>query len=135
MFKGKTQIVEVNGKKYKLGKLDARSASYLALKVAAVIAPSVAGRGIDMEQAAKALPSMSREEFDEIQTMILKTVYEIKDAGGTEMSVPIINARGDFVDEDMAYDTSAVITLTVRAMIFNIGGFLQGDALKSVLKK
>ena len=78
---------------------------------------------------------MSREEFDEIQTMILKTVYEIKDAGGTEMSVPIINARGDFVDEDMAYDTSAVITLTVRAMIFNIGGFLQGDALKSVLKK
>ena len=40
MLKQKTQIVEVAGKSYQLTKMDARTGSYVAFKVAGVLAPS-----------------------------------------------------------------------------------------------
>lgn len=42
--KRKTQIIEVGGSKYRLSKLDARSASYIAFKSAGIVAPLM-GKG------------------------------------------------------------------------------------------
>ena len=42
--KQKTQIIEVGGNKYRLSKLDARSASYIAFKSAGIVAPLM-GKG------------------------------------------------------------------------------------------
>ena len=125
MQKQKNKIVEVDGAKYRLSKLDARSASYLAFKLAAVIAP-VLGKGkkdTSMEEVASAIPNIPRPEFDEMQTMLLKTVYSLKDANGIDMPVPVLKADGSFVDEGMAYEPVVVMKLTIQALVFNIGSF------------
>lgn len=134
MLKQKTKVFEAGGVKYRLGKMDARSASYLAMKAAAVIAPALSTvKGMNKQDAitaaANALPSMPREEFDEIQTMLLRTVVKLVETNGVDMPVPVIKADGSFADEDLCYDAPTVMQLSVQALIFNIGDFFQGAGL------
>lgn len=134
MLKQKTKVIEAGGVKYRLGKMDARSASYLAMKAAAVIAPALSTvKGMNKQDAitaaANALPSMPREEFDEIQTMLLRTVVKLVETNGVDMPVPVIKADGSFTDEDLFYDAPTVMQLSVQALIFNIGDFFQGAGL------
>lgn len=134
MLKQKTKVIEAGGVKYRLGKMDARSASYLAMKAAAVIAPALSNvKGMNKQDAitaaANALPSMPREEFDEIQTMLLRTVVKLVETNGVDMPVPVIKADGSFTDEDLCYDAPTVMQLSVQALMFNIGDFFQGAGL------
>ncbi len=126
MLKQKTKIEEIGGVKYRFSKMDARSASYMAMKAAAILAPSMSSGGLTVETAAKALPSMSRAEFDEIQTMLLKTVCKLVETNAADMPVPIVKADGSFTDEDLAYDAVTVMKLTTNALMFNIGDFFAG---------
>lgn len=130
--KARTKIIEVGGNKYRLGKMNARDASYLAMRAAAIVAPALTGGKVkmDVESVTNVLPHISRSEFDEIQTMLLRTVYLLVDANGTDIPQPILRADGAFVNEDLAYDARAVIELTAQALIFNVGDFFQGDGLK-----
>ena len=129
MLKQKTKVEEIGGVKYRFSKMDARSASYMAMKAAAILAPSMSSGGLTVETAAKALPSMSRAEFDEIQTMLLKTVCKLVETNAADMPVPIVKADGSFTDEDLAYDAVTVMKLTVNALMFNIGDFFAGAGL------
>lgn len=134
MLKQKTKVIEVGGAKYRLGKMDARSASYLAMKAAAVIAPALStiksmNKQDAITAAANALPAMPREEFDEIQTMLLRTVVKLVETNGVDMPVPVIKADGSFADEDLCYDAPTVMQLSVQALMFNIGDFFQGAGL------
>ena len=129
MLKQKTKVEEIGGVKYRFSKMDARSASYMAMKAAAILAPSMSVGGLNVESAAKALPSMSRAEFDEIQTMLLKTVCKLIETNAADMPVPIVKADGSFTDEDLAYDAVTVMKLTVNALMFNIGDFFAGAGL------
>ena len=54
MLKQKTKVIEAGGAKYRLGKMDARSASYLAMKAAAVIAPAVTADHASAPQSSAA---------------------------------------------------------------------------------
>lgn len=133
MLKQKTKVIEEGGVKYRLGKMDARSASYLAMKAAAVIAPALStAKGMNKQDAitaaANALPSMPREEFDEIQTMLLRTVVKLVETNGVDMPVPVIKADGSFADEDLCYDAPTVMQLSVQALMFNIGDFFKEPA-------
>ncbi len=129
MLKQKTKVEEIGGVKYRFSKMDARSASYMAMKAAAILAPSLSGGGLTVESAAKALPSMSRAEFDEIQTMLLKTVCKLVETNAADMPAPILKADGGFVDEELAYDAVTVMKLTANALMFNIGDFFAGAGL------
>lgn len=127
--KSKTKITEIKGVKYRLGKLDARSASYLAVKAAAVLAPAVSA-GNDknaLNRIAASLPSLPRQEFDEIQTMILRTVVKLDDVDGKLLPEPVLREDGHFVDPEMNYDVVTVMGLTAQALFFNIGDFF-GEA-------
>lgn len=135
MLKQKNKIMEIGGVKYRLSKLDARSASYLCMKVAAIIAPAISGgAAVTGENMAASLSGMPRKEFDELQTMLLKTVCKLEAAGGTDMPVPILNAAGAFVDTDLNYDAGTVMALTVAAIMFNVGSFFQDPELLQKMK-
>ena len=124
MLKQKTQVVEVAGKSYQLTKMDARTGSYVAFKVAGVLAPS-GGKTAEM-----ALMGMPRKDFDELQSLLLRTVNRLIDNGnGQQLPEPVLTAKGDFVDEALAYDAASVIQLTVHALIFNVGGFFAAAGL------
>lgn len=123
-MKPKTKIIEVNNKKYKLSKLDARTGSYVAFKLAAVIAPALKDNNV--EQALSQVSKLPRAEFDEMQTLLLQTVTEVKDVNGEELPMPLMR-NGAFIDEELTYDVSAVMQLTVQAAIFNVGDFFAGN--------
>ena len=99
-----------------------------------MIAPSLSTiKGMNKQDAIKvaanALPSMPREEFDEIQTMLLRTVVKLVETNGVDMPVPVIKADGSFTDEDLCYDAVTVMQLSAQALMFNIGDFFQGAGL------
>lgn len=132
MLKKKTETVTIDGKNYRISKLNARDASYLAMKLASIVAPATSGGGdVDI---ASAITKISRQEFDEIQTLLLRTVSRLEKAGDTEMPVPVMKADGTFTDEEMEYDVALVFGLTVKAIVFNVGSFFQGGALQKILK-
>lgn len=123
-MKPKTKIIEVKDKKYKLSKLDARTGSYVAFKLAAVIAPALKDNNV--EQALSQVSKLPRAEFDEMQTLLLQTVTEVKEVNGEELPMPLMR-NGAFIDEELTYDVSAVMQLTVQAAIFNVGDFFAGN--------
>ena len=84
---------------------------------------------ISVESLAKVLPAVPRHEFEEMQTILLKTVVKMNDVGGQLLPEPILKEDGSFAIEALAYDAGAVIALTVRAFLFNVGGFFGGAGL------
>lgn len=129
LFKPKTKIVEVKGKKFRLGKLDARTASYLCLKAAAIVAPAFGQGGVNAESLTKVLPTIPRAEFDEMQNTLLGTVVELNDVDGQLIPEPILRDDGSFAKEEYAYDVTLVLTLTASALMFNIGDFFPAAGL------
>ena len=123
-MKPKTKIIEINEKKYKLSKLDARTGSYVAFKLAAVIAPALKDGNVEL--ALGQVSKLPRAEFDEMQTLLLQTVTEVKEVNGEELPMPLLR-NGSFINEELTYDVSAVMQLTVQAAIFNVGDFFAGN--------
>lgn len=123
MLKEKTKDITVNNQRYRLTRMDARTGSYVAAKVALMCAPMLGQGAVSQADVASVLPQLNRREFDELQTVLLKTVQHLKTVAGDELPEPVLKANGDFVEEELAYDVSAVISLTVHAMMFNCGSF------------
>jgi hypothetical protein len=132
-MKLKEKFYEYEGQRYKLTKLNADAGSYVAFKIAGVALPllqGLSGKGLqenDLKLLSQAISSMGRAEFLEVQKILLGTVQKITTAGGVDMPMPILKADGSYADEEMAMDAKAVITLTVQAALFNVGGFFTVD--------
>lgn len=130
MLKQKTKTIEVGSKNYQLNKMDARTGSYVAFKLASVLAPLLNSNSSATNIGA-ALMGMPRQDFDELQNLLLQTVNHLVDgSNGQQIPEPVLTAKGDFVDPELAYDAVAVIQLTAQAAEFNIGGFFTEAGLK-----
>ena len=123
MLKQKTQDVEVGGKMYRLNKLDARTGSYIAAKVALMAAPMLKNGTVSEDSLAAVVPSLNRRDFDELQTLLLQKVQRLNEVEGRALPEPVLTNRGDFVDPELAYDVASVMALTVKSVMFNIGDF------------
>lgn len=124
MLKQKYQEVEVGGKKYRLTKMDARTGSYIAAKLALLAAPLLKkGGSVDDNAMAALIHSLNRKDFEEIQTLLLKRVKLLREKDGVSLPEPILMADGSFVDEELEYSTAAVMNLTVQSIMFNVGDF------------
>ena len=123
-MKPKTKVIEVNGKKFKLSKMDARTGSYVAFKLAVIIAPAL--KDGNMENAFSQISALPRNEFDELQSLLLGTVAEIKEVDGQEMPMALLR-NGSFINEELQYDVASVMNLTVQAAMFNVGDFFAGN--------
>jgi hypothetical protein len=135
MLKQKTKDIEIGGKKYRLTKLDARTASYVAAKIAILVVPLVqGGKKLDVGALGSLLPNLSRGDFAEMQDILLSSVRHLVAAGDNEMPEPILKADGSFVDDELSYDAMTVIGLTANAAIFNIGDFFDAARLGQMAK-
>lgn len=132
MLKEKTKIVEVSGVKYQLNKMDSRTGSYVAAKIALLCAPMLKEQEeITEEDIAKILPNLNHRDFDEMLTILLKTVYRLNG----DMPEPVCKSNGVIFDQDLAYDVATVIALAVNALMFNVGGFFsEAGFLKPAIK-
>lgn len=136
MLKQKTKDIEIGDKKFRLGRLDARTGSYVAVKIAVLVMPALQSKdgSIDVNAISQALPALSQQEFFSLQNILLKTINKITMNGDTELLEPVLRANGSFVDEDLTYDTAAVIALTAHAIMFNVGDFFHGGLLEKLKK-
>ncbi len=127
--------VEINGRRFRVGKFDALTGSYIAYKLLMEMLPM----GLEL-QMGLTLPTnrsaMSREDFTAIQKECLMVCSEITAMkSGTEMPVQILLASGDWGCPDLREDVMTVIMLTIHVLVFNVSSFFEGDALKGFRDK
>ena len=139
----KEKIIELDGKRYKLTKLNADAGSYVAFKLAGVVIPMLSAflgdngnkkakedKEGDFRLLGAAISAMPREQFSELQKMLLGTVLKLDE---DNIPMPLLKSDGSYVDEDLAMDAMAVIRLTVQAAVFNVGGFFGGKGLDRIM--
>jgi hypothetical protein len=134
--------IEVNGRKFKLTKMDARSSSYMLFKLMKIITPifknikkdSLENTNIEdlnLTELFSSLFEMRQDEFEYVQETCLKAVYEILNAGEQQ----VIDKSGNWGVNDIEYDGALVMQLTIQSLIFNIKGFFSGNLLDSINKR
>lgn len=117
-------MLELNGKQYDLGKLNARQQFHLVRKLAPLFAPSEEGKFL--EHLAFKLAEMPQADVDYILTLCLSTVKRLEGKDWAYVQAPNTDTLM-FADIDMP----AMIRLTVAVVEANLGSFLDLSLLPS----
>lgn len=137
----KFKVVEISGRKWRIGRFDALTGSYVAYQLMFQMLPAVisafAGKTTDGEGLLSSLPQtgkvMSREEFASLQKDCLSVCSEVIELNGKEEGLPVMLANGAFAASGLEDDTMTVIALTVQALVFNVSGFFAEGPLKELM--
>ncbi|NFI47868.1 hypothetical protein FDA77_18780 [Clostridium botulinum] len=134
--------IEIRERNFRLNKMDARTGSYMLVKLTKIIAPLI--QTIDLEdldnlnlndinltELMGPLLELPEEEFRYIQDNCLRVVEEIL-PGDT---IKIIDKYGTFQALNIEFDTFLVMNLTVQSLIFNVKGFFDESVLNTIMKK
>ena len=120
----KTKIIELNGYKFKIKKLNAFTASYIAVQIGFSLAGGLINAGntnkVDMLQ--KAISGIDKDKFIEIQKDCLSVVEILNNINGSEMPEALI-LNNDFM---------TIILLTIEVVMFNVEGFFGEKGLQSL---
>lgn len=125
--------IEVNGRRFRIGRLDALTGSYIVTTIMMQMLP------MGMDSSLPGLPEgrsmMSKETFMDIQKDCLKVVSELKSIGDSEAPILIMLPDGRWGVEDIEDDTLLVMSLTLHALMFNLSDFFQEGALDNLIPK
>ncbi|MHB8084056.1 phage tail assembly chaperone [Clostridium botulinum] len=134
--------IEIRERNFRLNKVDARTGSYMLVKLTKIIAPLI--QTIDLEdldnlnlndinltELMSPLLELPEKEFRYIQDNCLRVVEEIL-PGDT---IKIIDKYGTFQALNIEFDTFLVMNLTVQSLIFNVKGFFDESVLNTIMKK
>ncbi|NHI49147.1 hypothetical protein FDE94_15135 [Clostridium botulinum] len=134
--------IEIRERNFRLNKMDARTGSYMLVKLTKIIAPLI--QIIDLEdldnlnlndinltELMSPLLELPEKEFRYIQDNCLRVVEEIL-PGDT---IKIIDKYGTFQALNIEFDTFLVMNLTVQSLIFNVKGFFDESVLNTIMKK
>ena len=138
--------VEISGRKFRIKKFDARTGSFMMIKITGLLAPLFKnidlGKFKDVKEASDVkldafnisgimteLGSLSEKDFNYVQDKCLQVCSEVLPAGMT----PILNSNGSFGVLGLEEDTMTVLALTAHTLIFNVKGFFSASPLASLL--
>jgi len=124
--------VDVGERKFRIGRLDALTGSYITTLVLMQMLPF--GDAQVTGGSGKNRSLMDKETFMDVQRECLKVVSELKSVGGNVAPLPVMLYDGRWGVEGLEEDTMTVLTLTIHTLIFNIADFFQGDALNNLIK-
>lgn len=133
--------IEINDRKFRLNKMDARTGSYMLFKLMKILTPifknvseeSLKDKKIEdlnLTELAESLFELREEEFKYIQDNSLYVVDEILKAGPQK----VLNKSGEWGILNIEFDTALVMNLTVQSLVFNVQGFFEGSPLISMMK-
>jgi hypothetical protein len=128
-----TQDVEIAGTRYQVGRFKARDGSWILAQVLTKMLPAVIERALVKEAGAKLASNrslLSEEEFASIQGHALAVCRRYEN--GVPMPVFVL-PNNTFAIKELEYDLIAVMTLTVKALLFNLTPFFEGDGLSQIL--
>ncbi len=134
--------IEVNGRKFRLNKMDARTGSYMLFKLMKILGPIFKNIKIDniedvnlddinLTDLMSSIFNLPENEFRYIQDNCLKVVEEILPAGPAR----VIDKYGNFGVLNIEFDTALLMNLTIQSLIFNVKGFFAGSPLTSIMEK
>lgn len=121
------KIFEFDERKFRIGKFDAMTGSYIAYQLMGQFLPM--GLKLDgIPSAPAGSKTMSKSEFIELQTECLKVCEEMLPAG----PAPIINENGSWGIEDIKNDAKTALALTVQSLMWNVADFFDENLLQAL---
>lgn len=134
--------IEINGRRFRLNKFDARTGSYMVFKLVKILTPifkninintsaeSINLGDLNLDEIAEGLFNLKEEEFSYIQDNALQVVEELLPAGPQR----IFNKDKTWGIQDLQFDAPLVMNLTIQSLVFNVTGFFEGGPLSSLMK-
>jgi hypothetical protein len=129
--------IDIDGRKFILGKFDARTGSYILFKLVGILTPLFNSikdlenlDDLNLTELASSLFSLSEDDFRYVQDNCLMIVKELL-PGGTPQ---ILNEYGIWGANDIEFDTQLVMNLTIQSLVFNVSNFFGGNLLVSLRK-
>lgn len=132
--------IEVDGRTFRLNKMNAKTGSYMLFKLMKMLTPILKNikddakevdlTDLNLTEIASSLFDLEEKEFRYIQDNSLQVVQEIL-PGGQPF---ILNKYGEFEALNVEFDTGLIMNLTVQSLVFNVTGFFKGSPLESMLK-
>jgi len=133
--------VTIGEKKFRIGKFDAQTGSYIVYQLLSNFLPMIAKNGLPnldekadtvLEKITSSLPLMPREQFFQLQKDCLYVCNEIALAGNVETPIPVVLSDGSFCDKEMECDVVITMALMIHALVFNVSGFFGASGLKGI---
>jgi len=138
--------IEINGRTFRIKKFDARTGSFMLIKITGLLAPLFKNMDLAKLKEAKdisdvnlealnitgvmsELGNLSENDFSYVQDKCLRVCGALLPAGYT----PLLNGNGSFAVAELEEDTMTVLALTAHVLIFNVKGFFQGSPLASLV--
>ncbi|HWQ41892.1 MAG TPA: hypothetical protein VN456_07635 [Desulfosporosinus sp.] len=138
--------VEIKGRKFIVKKFDARTGSFMLIKVAGIIGPMLKGldinkikvesgktpdlKGIDITSITSGLSGLSEEEFNYIHDKCLQVCFETLPAGPTK----VMNNDGTFGVSGLDTNSASTLALVAHALMFNVTGFFSESVFSSIVE-
>lgn len=127
----KTKDVTIRGTEYQIGKLDARTGSYIALTIMTKVLPSFLSEDkLKLGELPKNRVDMTESEFHVIQGHCLAVCRRYT---AQRLAEQVMTTDGRFVFPDMADDIPTVLGLTIHALMFSVAPFFEDGGLASVM--
>ena len=133
------RFVTISGRRWKIGKFDALTGSYIALKMLSklshiavgVFSGNLTDKAVIAMSIANEIGSLTKSEFNEIQGECLYVCKEVEDVGGKDIETPLRLPDGRWGVKDLEDNALLVMTLVSHALLFNLTSFFDADLLKS----
>jgi hypothetical protein len=124
-----TKDIELAGRKWRIDKFDAQTGSFIAYQLLFNMLP---GGDSQLGALPAGRPTMTREQFFDIQSECLKVCSEICEVGGMEAPLPVKLLNGAWGVAGLDKDTFTVLALTIHSLIHNVSGFFGEGGLKEL---
>lgn len=127
--------VELGGRKWRVGRFDAMTGSYITMLVLMQMLPMGMDEQIGIGSLGKGGRSlMDKKTFFDVQADCLKVCSELQQVGESVAPIPVMLDDGRWGVGGVEEDVPTILALTVHTLIFNISDFFQEGALNDLTK-
>ncbi|KEI75876.1 phage tail assembly chaperone [Clostridium botulinum] len=134
--------IEINERKFRLNKMDARTGSYMLFNLMKILGPifknikvdnieDISLDDINLTDLVSSIFNLPEDEFRYIQDNCLKVVEELLPAGPAK----VLDKYGNFGVMDIEFNTGLLMNLTIQSLVFNVKGFFEESPLTSIMEK
>ena len=111
--------IEIQGRRWRIRKMDARTASYWLNKIM-LTSGSAKSQGEFSAAAAKMLGGMSKADYADFQNDCLSVCFELQEMQGQIVPMPVLRIDGSWNVEGLDYDLQTVMELTMSGFVAGV---------------
>jgi hypothetical protein len=125
--------IEIEGVRYRVEKIPAMTGCWIATQLFTKMMPMGMETQAGIENLPNNRPSMTEQEFYDLQSYCLMACKRYETVGSTEVAMPVMSEKGKFAIPELIYDLTTIIGLTVHVLAYNVSTFFKGGALKALV--